>query len=275
MSDDKKKDDKPKKEKFVTARELSVQHTGAYKPDFENVVEAPQRVVLSSMALQKRGKTTWAYTMPKEKKGKLEGLAYFQFDANYEHALRKSREQYGDKAIQHLRYAADPRSDIKTSNLAVWTRLLRDYEYCLGRFRSIVIDTTTEVLDVRKLAEYGRNTQIQQMNYGAMYSDLRWMVKQALDSDTNVNFIHRMKKEYINNNWTGEYALEGWGNIVFETQCHISHDRDSDGVFTTTIVDSGQDAMLNGLTFSSEDGDNDFKSLAMKIYPDSEEGDWL
>lgn len=264
-----------KKKKFASAREISAATPKDYEPDFEDIVEAPRRIVAVSSALAKRGKTTFGFGMPKKAKGKRSGLAYMQLDANYEHALRKARAEYGDKSIDHLRYFADPRADIKASNVAVWERFLRDYEYCLSRKRSIMIDTASELLDVRKLSEYGRNSQIMQMYFGAFWSDFRFMVKQALDSDCNVLFVHRAKKEYVNDTWKGDYTLEGWQGIVYEAQCHVTHDRDADGNFLTTVVDCGQDAMLNGYTFnSSDDEGNDFAALAVKIYPDTDREDW-
>lgn len=264
-----------KKVKFKAARELSAETKGNYTPSFESIVEAPKRVVAVSSALAKRGKTTWGFSMPKAAKDGRKGLAYMGLDGNYEHALRKARELYGNDTIEHLRYFADPRSDIKAANTAVWERFVRDYEYCVKRFRSVFVDTASELLDVRKLAEYGRNTQIMQMYYGGFYADLRWMVKLALDNDANVLFVHRAKKEYVNDTWKGDYELEGWRGIVYEAQVHVTHDRDDDGNFTTTVVDCGQDAMLNGYVFNSNDDEgNDFAALAMKIYPDTDREEW-
>lgn len=221
---------------------------------------------MASAALQKRGKSTWGFTMPKP-------LAYLQLDANYEHALAKARKEYGKDSIRHIRYFADPRADIKSANAAVWERIVRDFEYCVENFRSVLIDTTSELLDVRKLAEYGRTTQIMQMYFGGFYSDLRWMVKHALDHNANVNFVHRMKKEYVNDTWAGGYELEGWRGIVYETQTYVEHDRD-ENTFTTTVKECGQNAMLNGVVLSSDDDENDFAGLATRIYPDSDREDW-
>lgn len=200
-------------------------------------------------------------------------LAYLQFDANYEHALGKAREQYGKDAIRHIRYAADPRADIKSANAAVWERFVKDFDYCVSNFRSVLVDTTSELLDVRKIAEFGRTTQIMQMYYGGFYADFRWLVKQALDSNACVNFVHRMKKEYKNDQWQGDYVLEGWQGIVYEVQTYVEHDRSDDGTeFVTTIKDCGQDALLMGMSLVNEE--NNFASLAVRIYPDSEVGDW-
>lgn len=260
--------DKIKKERFKSAGQISREGSGRYVPDYEDIVEAPQRIVAASAAQQKRGKTTFGFSMPKP-------LAYLQLDANYEHALKRARAATkGKDAIRHLRYFADPRADIKGANLAVWERLVRDFEYCVENFKSVMVDTTSELLDVRKLAEFGRNTQILQIYYGGFYADLRWMVKHALDHDANVLFMHRMKKEYVNDSWSGGYELEGWRGIIYETQCFITHDRDQSGNFVTTIEDCGQDAALNGMTLSSEDDENDFAHLATRIFRDSDLEDW-
>lgn len=201
-------------------------------------------------------------------------LAYLQLDANYEHALSKARKEYGKDKIKHLSYFADPRGDIKGANAAQWERLVRDFDYCVDHFKSVVVDTTSELLDVRKLAEFGRTTQILQIYYGGFYADLRWMVKRALGANANVNFIHRLRKEYKNDSWSGDYELEGWRGVVYETQAYLIHDRDESNNFTTTIAECGQDANLNGMVLNSAEDENSFPVFASRIYPETSPEDW-
>lgn len=223
---------------------------------------------MASAALQKRGKTTFAFTMPKP-------MAYFQLDANYEHALAKARESYPAKdAIRHIKYFADPRGDLRANNAAEFDRLVKDFDYCVDQFRSVVIDTSSELMDVRKMAEWGRTTQIPQIYYGSIYADFRWMVKRALDSDCNVCFIHRLKDKWMNNERTGDYELEGWKGVMFDSQMYVEHSRDKEGAFVTDIIECSQDANLMGMTLASSDDDNNFQSLAGRIFPDSEPEAW-
>jgi hypothetical protein len=227
---------------------------------------------MASAALQKRGKSRFGFTMPKP-------LAYLQLDGNYEHVLAWARKTYGGKkpneAIRHLKYFADPRGDLKSSNASVFDRFCKDFDYCVDNFRAVLIDTTSELLDVRKLAEWGRTTQIPKIYYGSMYADFRWMVKRALDSNCNVNFIHRLKKEYRGDDWSGDYELEGWRSIVYETQVYVQHERDAENNFATNIVECAQDAMLMGMSLKSEEDENDFATLASRIYPNTDKEEWL
>lgn len=248
-----------KKDKWKPASQVTREGTERYVPDYEKVVEAPRRIVAASAAIQKRGKTTFGFTMPKP-------MAYLQLDANYEHALARALKQYGKNSIRHLRYFADPRADIKGANLSVWQRFLKDFDYCVQNFKSVMVDTTSELLDVRKIAEFGRTTQILQLYYGGFYADLRWMVKHALDNNANVLFVHRMKKEYVNDSWAGGYELEGWRGVMYEAQVYLEHQRDADGAFSTTIMECSQDAMLMGQVLSAADDENDFATLASRIY---------
>lgn len=202
-------------------------------------------------------------------------LAYMQLDANYEHALAKAKKANPKKDIKHLRYFADPRADIKAANNQVWSRFVRDFTYCVDNFRSVFVDTTTELLDVRKLGEFGRTTQIMQMFYGGFYADLRFLVKYATDHDANVLFVHRMKKEYVNDTWKGDYELEGWRGVIYEAPIYLEHTRDDeDGTYLTTVKECSQDAMLIGTTLSSADDDNDFAGLATRVFPDTDRSDW-
>ena len=261
-------DDSGKKQKPATASAIAAAADKHYTPDYEDDQEPAQRLIVASSALQKRGKTTFGFSMPGP-------LAYLQLDANYEHALSKARKLHKKKDIKHLRYFADPRADIKGANAAVWSRLIRDFAYSVDNFRSVFVDTASELLDVRKLSEFGRTTQILQMYYGGFYADLRWMVKYATDHDANVMFVHRQKKEYVNDTWKGDYELEGWRGIVYEAPIYIEHTRDDEGnAYITTIKECSQDAMLVGTTLSSADDENDFAALATRVFPETERADW-
>lgn len=262
-----KTDDEPRKKSWKSAATISQDTSTKYAPAYEAITEAPQRVVMASAALQKRGKTTWGFTLPKP-------LAYLQLDANYEHALAKARKQYKKDDIRHLKYFADPRGDIRANNQAQFERLVRDFDYCVSNFRSVLIDTASELMDVRKLAEYGRTTQIPQIYYGPIYADFRWLVKRALDSNCNVLFIHRLKDEWKNGDRTGDYVMEGWKGVQFDAQLYVEHHRDAEGTFVTNILECAQDAMLMGMTLSSADDENDFPTLATRIYPDTAREDW-
>jgi len=270
MKKDTESTEKAEKKKGWTPASQRAQDTSSkYAPDYEQIAAAPQRVVLASGALQKRGKTTFGFTMPKP-------LAYMQLDANYEHALAKARKQFKAKdAIRHLKYFADPRGDIRAANAAVFDRLIKDFDYCVDNFRSVFVDTTSELMDVRKIAEWGRTTQIPQIYYGSIYADFRWMVKRALDSNCNVCFVHRLKDEWQAGDRTGGYVLEGWRGILFDSQVYVEHSRTPEGDFITTIVECSQDALLMGMTLSGKDEENDFPTLATRIFPDSETKDWV
>lgn len=256
-----------KKKRFTSAAQLTREAPGKYTPSYEQIVEAPQRIVMASAALPKRGKTTFGFSMPKP-------LAYLQLDNNYEHALAKARKEYGKDSIRHLSYFADPRADLKAANMAVWERFIRDFEYCVLNFKSVLVDTSTELLDVRKLAEYGRTTQIPQIYYGSFYADFRWMVKHATDHDANVNFVHRLGDEWKNGDRTGDYVLQGWKGVQFDAQVYVEHQRDAEGGFTTNIIECAQDAMLMGLTLAGTDDENDFPTLATRIFTDTDKSDW-
>jgi hypothetical protein len=260
-------DSKPEKKSWKNAANIAKDSASSYVPSYEEIVAAPQRIVMAAAALQKRGKTRWGFTMPKP-------LAYFQLDANYEHVLAWARKQYGKDKIRHIRYFADPRGDIRAANAAVFERLIKDFDYCVDNFRSVLIDTSTELMDVRKIAEFGRNTQIPQIYYGSIYSDFRWMVKRALDSNCNVNFVHRLKDEWKAGDRTGEFVMDGWRGVQFDAQVYVEHQRDAEGEFTTNILECAQNASLMGMTLAASEEENDFKTLAMRVFPDSDESDW-
>lgn len=228
------------------------------------------------MALQKRGKTTFAFGMPK-KGNKQDGLAYLQLDNNYEHALKKARSQYGKTSIHHLSYSAtNPKDDLQAGAKARWERFIKDYDYCVSHFPSVIVDTMSELYELRRVAEHGRTTGIVAIFYGGIYSDFRWMVRHALENNSNVLFLHRMGDEYVKNERTGNLKLAGWGGIAYESQMLLEHTRDEENHFLTTVREATSDAMLIGMEFSShpKTNDNTFADLAAAVYPESAKGDW-
>ncbi len=256
-----------KKGKWQNAAALATQSSSKYVPEWAGVEPIKRRLVGASAAKQKRGKTRFGFTMPKP-------LAYLQLDASGEYMLAEARKASKKKDdIKHLKYFADPRGDIKSANLRVFESIVRDFEYCVSNFRSVLVDTVTELLDVRKLAEYGRNSQILQIYYGSIYADLRWLVKEARQHDANVWFVHRVKDEYIGGDRTGNDLLDGWRGIQYEAQVYAEHDRTDDGVFTTTIKESEQNALVTGMVLSSADDENDFPTLASRVFGTDME-DW-
>lgn len=262
-------DNGEKKSRWTPAGQVAQASSDRYVPEWEDPQPIKRRLIGASAAKQKRGKTRFALTLPRP-------LVYMQLDASGEFMLEQARTATKKKTdLQHLKYFADPRGDIKGTNLKVWERFLRDFEYNVQNFRGVVVDTITELLDVRKLAEFGRNTQILQIYYGSIYADFRWMVKEARHHDANVWFVHRVKDEYVDGDRTGRDLLDGWRGIQYEAQVYVEHDRDDDVVFTTTVKECEQNALVTGAVLSSADDDNDFASLAVRVFPDSERKEWL
>ena len=260
---------KQKKAVFTAAASIAAAGEDSYIPAYEKAEAGTRsRIVAATMAQQKRGKTTFAFSMPKP-------LAYLQLDNNYEHALKAARKKYGIDSIRHLSYSSsDPRVDLHAEAKTRWARFIQDYSYCVKNFKSVVVDTMTELYDLRRLAEFGRTTQIMQLFYGPIYSDLRWMVTHALRHDANVLFLHRMGDEYINNQKTGGLKLQGWAGIAYESQMLLEHTRDEDNNFITTIRESSSDAMLIGMELDAAEEENDFPTLATRVYPETERSDW-
>jgi hypothetical protein len=264
-----KQQEPQKRVKFHSAGELVRAAGDRYTPDFEEVTEPKRRLVAASFAPQKRGKSRFAFTMPKP-------MAYQQLDANYEHVLAWARGEYGEESIKHLQYMPDPRKDLQEASKVQWERLMRDFAYCLDHYRSIAVDTMTEVHVLRRLSEHGKIVQIPALFYGPMHADYRWMVKSALASDCNVLFLHRVTDEYIDGERTGKRILDGWKGIAYDAQVVIEHEREDDGTaFRTIIRDCAQNALLMGMVLDSADDENSFPVLATRVFPDSELSDWL
>jgi len=83
-----------------------------------------------------------------------------------------------------------------------------------------------------------------------------------------------VKDEYKDGERTGNDLLDGWRGIMYEAQVYVEHDRTDDGsVFTTTIKECEQNALVTGLVLSSDEDENDFPTLASRVFS-TDPDDW-
>jgi hypothetical protein len=63
--------------------------------------------------------------------------------------------------------------------------------------RTVVVDTGSEQWELLRLAQFGKLVQVPTFKYREVNSIMRDMVRQALDSDVNVIFLHKLDNEWV------------------------------------------------------------------------------
>jgi hypothetical protein len=254
----------------------------------------PRRLIVSSRAKEKHGKTHFSLSMP-------DPLAYISYDMGDEGMIEKFVDQ---GRVIHRCELPKPTfrkpisgEDMKKREEAETKSKLAQYEehWLRGRdafeaavnnksIRSIIVDTNSEFYESIRLARLGKLTQVMPQHYGPVKEEFRGIMQLAkYRKDVNVIFIHKMKKEYKENskgdsNWTGKWEMQGFDDMGYIAQVIITHLREplaGGGVrFGIRIDDCRQNPDVIGLELWSDEGMCDFVNLAMCVYPDTNEGDW-
>jgi hypothetical protein len=164
-----------------------------------------KRLIISTEGLTASGKTRFALSAPKP-------LAFFTLDRGFEDATDEDFSMANiddaDYSMDAIR-AADDAAVAKEANV-IWTDFVRDWVRALGQgrilpsgkfepYRSVVVDTGTELYQLLRLARYGRVAKIPPISYPDLYSEFRRdIIKPVYRSACNVIFTHKLKPERRN-----------------------------------------------------------------------------
>lgn len=257
--------------------------------------EMSQRLILLASAPQKSGKTHFGLTAPAKKKGKRSGLGVFNFDIGLEGVVQKFQH---DKEIHVCDCRLDiPRAGAKgwsqkemeaTADSAnrIWEKFLDRYQYALEHFRSIVIDTGTELWELHRLARFGKLEQVKPHHYGPVNAEHRELFRMAYDTDVNLIYIQKMKDEYANDQRTGRLKSAGFSDAPYQSQANVRlgriRDEDSGVVLFSATIDASSpenpwggcrlNPEVEGLVFTQPDCS--FSDVAQAILTDSNAKDW-
>jgi hypothetical protein len=262
------------------------------KMGLKRVVEnTNRRLILSTSAHDKCGKTHFATTAPGP-------IFYLNTDQGDEGVLDKCIAQHKNKVI----FKKDlfvPRGK-KESKQAVyeklWTEFIEVWEAVCdsGKFRTVVIDTGTDLWTLIRLARFGKLEQVRPENYAPVTAEFEEAMNLPKQYPTlNALYLHKKKKIYLEgkdgngkrtSNFTGKYEPGGCSSMAYIVQVNLEHyrlDQQPDGSrpFGIRVVNNRLNPDCDGLELTSGDpdfGDQcSFKDLAMNIYPDTTERDWL
>jgi hypothetical protein len=159
---------------------------------------------------------------------------------------------------------------IKEAN-AQWDKFLELYDMALkssqakGGVRRIIIDTSTELFDLRLMAEFGRLMGINPRDRGGANAEYVEIMRRAEKYDASVIWLHHSKDEwenYVDENGkeksktTGRVILDGFrkSNTVAQIAARTSfNDKEKDPRkrFQVTIIRCGINSALNNKTFTS------------------------
>ena len=235
--------------------------------------EVKPRLIVSVEGLEKKGKTHFALTAPGP-------LALLNLDMGDEGVVKKFVDS---KLIFKQDYRRNRRMEQK-DHQKLWEQLKSDFYTALDHpeIRTIILDTATDIWELCRLAVLGRLSQVQPFQYGEANEEFKDLFKEAIGSNKNVILLHQVKKEYANNQPTGDYERAGFSKVGYLVQVLIKMTTKDlmteDGKtfdrrqFGFRIMDCRHDPALNGLELT--DDFCNFTNLAMALFPDTDEEYW-
>lgn len=296
-------------------------------PDTDFVDASQPRVVLAVDGLDKAGKDRFAFTAPKP-------LLLLDFDMGSEgvegstHPLIVKSKPFAFRPTE-ISFETDMKEEDRARLLtdAAWPHHLRFRNTYLDALKkpliitpdgrklmakTIVIDTGSEAWEMMRYAEFGKLTKVMPHHYTAVNSQMRDLVRAALESNVNVIWLHQLKAEWKDNaegkgRKTGTLERAGFermanlvqanflvyrvpriddgktvnwkwgeGNFMYQPtpRALLSDDTldPSDLGFRMVCGNSRHDPTMEGLELSN-DAIN-FQTIATMMLPESTDGDW-
>ena len=261
--------------------------------------EVKRRIVMDVSGMEGSGKSHFALTAP-------DPIGYLDFDVGSEGVVEKFKKGLDGlpkKRIYASKYripltakaAKKASKDVKerltkeAADLAepIWDKVVNDYVKGLERFRTMIVDTGTEMHEMIRLARLGKLTEVLPEHYGPVNAEFRDLVRLAFDSDCNVIFLHKMKDEWVKTKGsnrshnTGKKIRQGFNGMGYLMQVNLEMNWDKDvakeaedfeEAFSIEVVKCRHNAKMRGEVI--EHPLNSFPFVAQMVMPESDVGDW-
>jgi len=234
------------------------------------------RIIARTGGRTKVGKTSFGLSAPGP-------IAYFDLNNRAEHVI--------DNFIKKKEIHVFSYNKIITATKQEWADqwkmfnddFLRAVEH--PNIRSLVWDTENDSWEIRRLAEFGRESSIPTA-YNPLNKDMRNLFEHVNESDKNLVVISEMKKKYISkiivgkngpkeiSAWDGEsYEMSGWGNTGNKVQTNlVSKFNQVENKFSLEVINCGINSDVTGNVYTGNTCT--FPMLAMDVFPETDLEDW-
>ena len=181
----------------------------------------PKRMIVSTQARDKSGKTHFGFTMPGP-------IAFLNLDRGWEGVLDKFVT--AGKVIVRKDFVVPLTQKMTDSGWdQLWAQLEASYLYAVtsGHFRSVFVDTGSAMWEALRMAEFGKLSKIPPMKYGEVNGRFEALILTALDYPVNVCIANRMKPVYAEGvaggmaSKTGTWEPSGYAQLPYIVQVSI------------------------------------------------------
>lgn len=211
-----------------------------------------RRLIVGVSGMEKTGKSHFSLSGPQP-------VIYLNLDKENNPAITTYAHARGieiyEQAFYVTRDGANPAS-LQAANLPVWNsfKAAITEAWSVGK-GTVVVDTTTQLYALLRMAFHGKLAQIPSFTYGIMYAELEDLLNiKAYNSGMCGVFIDKMGPVF-----EGKGAIErkGYNNMPFLTQMNIETTREetpTGTAFGVWIKDSSHTPLLNNKHFQDPPG---------------------
>lgn len=249
-------------------------------------VDPQNSLLVSSAALEKQGKTHFALTMP-------DPVGVVSIDLGTKGVADKFMKTGKKIYLREHMAIGDAKRELKDekAKLNYWKEIKNSIYRVIDNkeCRSGVVDTGTELWLACRLGMLGSLGKLKkrQFAYDEPNEEFTNLIRDMQLSGKNWCILHKMKKEYVDDEWSGGWERAGFGNMGFLAEVNIEHFRATPAQaraftqagaacnhhdFCTKVVDCRANGDLIDEVYPGVI--STFQDLAMGVYPDSDPGDW-
>ena len=203
-----------------------------------------QRGVFNIQGQEKTGKTHLAFTATPP-------LAYISIDKGEEGVIQKF--QY-NQSIARMEVKYDPQAGAAASE-QIWEYLKYHIQECYRINQgSLIIDTTTELWEILRLARFGKLSQVQPHHYGPLNAEMNEIIRWAYAARSmNTILLHKMGSVFGS---PGQTERKGFSQMGYLVQANIQTFRrdlpEGGSSFGFQIIDHRTAPHLNGYVMEGE-----------------------
>jgi hypothetical protein len=210
-------------------------------------------------------------------------IVVFSLDQGMEGVVDRVLRDSPDKEIYVKEYEWMPTQDTSQEEaIELRDRLTDDFEHAIQIARTVVWDKEGDIWEMFRYAEFGSPNDAPR-NYPALNQRYRRLINMPKATDVNFGVIEGMKDEWgskVNQKTgaqgaasTGRRIRAGFGELDGLVHLVLTHAGVSPSDWSLSVGKArgpgGHE--VAGQTFSNLT----FQELAMQIFPDSDEGDWV
>ena len=226
---------------------------------FQKATDVRQvRMIMMGEGLDGTGKTHFGLTAPGD-------IAFINTDVGLEGVVERFAKDKNIFVSNYLETYKQIKSlpetdarDVMEMYTPLWESIKSDFMEAAETkaVKSVVVDSFTTAWEIARFARLGRIALPPEASYkyGPVNDEFVKFVHEGYSVfGKNVILLHRLKPEYINDSFTGEYILDGCRKIPFEVQVKVRLKWDKEKGFGLTILKCRQNGALTGLELWGDD----------------------